>query len=293
MRSPLRTLVSLATTATVVGFGTAPLCTASRTAQSRVAVHVGMDHKVGSSWHGHQSIIGDNLGPEHTTRERKDSLLIGSHTTWKNPSADSGANGASSNRNSADDGIRSVIDSVAQDWLCPITRELPLDPVTAEDGQIYERSAIMDHMRRQSSAIPQIPLRSPVTNEPMGPTLTRCVQARNTIEKLVRSGVISGDKADAWQKQLAVGVEVKATQAKAEAGDASLGKATGGKSKATGGKSKAAVQQVGIDHNVGQSWHGHQSIIGDNLGVQHTSDRERKDSLVHGPHTTWKKPSAD
>ena len=34
---------------------------------------------------------------------------------------------------------------LALEYLCPITRELPVDPVMAEDGRIYERSAIEKH----------------------------------------------------------------------------------------------------------------------------------------------------
>eukprot|EP00966_Prymnesium_polylepis_P010467 241488-Prymnesium_polylepis.1 len=30
--------------------------------------------------------------------------------------------------------FRSALDSMADEWVCPITFELPLDPVIAEDG---------------------------------------------------------------------------------------------------------------------------------------------------------------
>ena len=36
-------------------------------------------------------------------------------------------------------------DFVVKELLCPITRELPVDPVTAEDGCTYERAAIKKH----------------------------------------------------------------------------------------------------------------------------------------------------
>ena len=38
--------------------------------------------------------------------------------------------------------FRSAIDDSFSEFLCPITHELPLDPVTATDGHVYERSAI-------------------------------------------------------------------------------------------------------------------------------------------------------
>ena len=37
---------------------------------------------------------------------------------------------------------RHAIDTLAEEFVCPITQELPLDPVTAEDGRSYERANI-------------------------------------------------------------------------------------------------------------------------------------------------------
>ena len=36
---------------------------------------------------------------------------------------------------------KQAIDGMAEEFVCPITQELPVDPVTAEDGRVYERSA--------------------------------------------------------------------------------------------------------------------------------------------------------
>ena len=62
--------------------------------------------------------------------------------------------------------LRSAMDAVAEEWVCPITQELPLDPVTAEDGRVYERSAIATRLGRARPAGEAV--KSPVTNEPMG-----------------------------------------------------------------------------------------------------------------------------
>ena len=35
-----------------------------------------------------------------------------------------------------------ALDAIADEWICPITLDLPLDPVVAEDGRTYERAAI-------------------------------------------------------------------------------------------------------------------------------------------------------
>ena len=111
---------------------------------------------------------------------------------------------------------RQAIDDVAEEYVCPITAELPIDPVTAEDGRCYERCAIEAWFVRQ----PQAQVKSPVTNEPMGKRLLPAVQVRNTLKRLVESGAISGSKADAWKKAMAEEAEVAAFRVKAEGGNA-------------------------------------------------------------------------
>ena len=111
---------------------------------------------------------------------------------------------------------RQAIDEVAEEYVCPITAELPIDPVTAEDGRCYERCAIEEWFARQAQA----QVKSPVTNEPMGKRLLPAVQVRNSLKRLVESGAISGSKADAWKKAMAEEAKVAAIREKAEGGDA-------------------------------------------------------------------------
>ena len=104
--------------------------------------------------------------------------------------------------------MKTTVDSIADEYLCPITQELPIDPVMAEDGRIYERSAIMEwHGRNQTS---------PFTRQPMGIKLIASPQVRNTLERLVTSGAIEGEKATAWKKKLKDEKELKELRAKAE-----------------------------------------------------------------------------
>ena len=111
---------------------------------------------------------------------------------------------------------KSAIDEMAEEFCCPITQELPLDPVTAEDGRIYEKEAIESWMRQR----PGQELKSPVTNEPMGRKLFPAVQAKNTIRSMVKSGAISGDKAEAWKKRIEEEEQVTETRRLAEQGNA-------------------------------------------------------------------------
>jgi hypothetical protein len=108
--------------------------------------------------------------------------------------------------------VKTVMNSVADEYLCPITQELPVDPVMSEDGKIYERWAIEEWLGKQQ--------RSPSTGTAMGTRLTPVIQVRNTIGQLVESGAIEGDKAVAWKKKLREEEKVKELRAKAEEGDA-------------------------------------------------------------------------
>ena len=110
--------------------------------------------------------------------------------------------------------VKTAMNSVADEYLCPITQELPIDPVMAEDSKIYERWAIEEWLGKQQ--------RSPSTGTAMGTRLTPVTQVRNTIGHLVASGVIDGDKATAWKKKLEEEKKAKELRAEAEEGDKAL-----------------------------------------------------------------------
>jgi len=44
--------------------------------------------------------------------------------------------------------LKQNLDRSATEFVCPITHELPLDPVTAEDGRVYKRKAIEEWLLR-------------------------------------------------------------------------------------------------------------------------------------------------
>ena len=107
---------------------------------------------------------------------------------------------------------RSVMDDALANLVCSITQELPVDPVTAEDGLIYERTAIQTWLKRQKT--------SPVTNLRMGSKLLPAPQVKSVIEAMARSGAIDGEKGSAWQKKLEEEKDFVALRQQAEAGDA-------------------------------------------------------------------------
>ena len=110
--------------------------------------------------------------------------------------------------------MRASINDVAADLLCPITQELPFDPVMAKDGKIYERTAILEWFRNKDGEAT-----SPSTGKVIGTELLPAVQVRNTIESLIKSGAIEGEAAEAWQKKLKQETRVKEMRAKADGGD--------------------------------------------------------------------------
>ena len=107
--------------------------------------------------------------------------------------------------------MRASINDVAADLVCPITQELPIEPVMAEDGKIYEKKAILEWLSRDAT--------SPVTRARMGSRLLPAIQTRNTIEALVKSGAIGDELTTAWKQKLADEKVVKEWRAKAEGGD--------------------------------------------------------------------------
>lgn len=104
--------------------------------------------------------------------------------------------------------------SITDHLICAIMHELPFDPVTAEDGRVYERSAIEAHIKSKRRR----ELKSPISNEPMGQKLFPAPQIKSLIETLIEHGSIEGDLLDAW----------KAKEAQKKAAEDLLKKAEGG-----------------------------------------------------------------
>ena len=102
--------------------------------------------------------------------------------------------------NSPSDKPRECIVAIAEELVCPITQELPVDPVIASDGRVYDRKAVEDWIAsRQSKGEP---LKSPINNMPMETTLLPAPQVRTMIRHLMQSGVTLGSNADTLKRQI-------------------------------------------------------------------------------------------
>ena len=152
---------------------------------------------------------------------------------------------------------RDAIHAAAEEFICPISLELPINPVTAEDGRIYEKSEIERFIVHQGPN-----LKSPVTNERMGRRLLPAVQIRNAVEGLVRSGTIMGPKADQWRLKIKREEEAVEIRRAAEGGDASAMITVG-----NWYRSGSSVSGYNRDSAVAYQWYKKAADMGDVRGL--------------------------
>ena len=106
--------------------------------------------------------------------------------------------------------LRKMDEAIAK-LICPLTKSLPIDPVMAEDGRVYERSAITQFLTQQ--------LKSPTTGRAMGAYLVTAHSIRDMIRGMVESGALTGEKLGAWTTRLANEERMAQMRRKADAGD--------------------------------------------------------------------------
>jgi len=104
-----------------------------------------------------------------------------------------------------------MMDEAIAKLICPLTKSLPIDPVMAEDGRVYERSAITQFLTQQ--------LKSPTTGRAMGAYLVTAHSIRDMIRGMVESGALTGEKLGAWTTRLANEERMAQMRRKADAGD--------------------------------------------------------------------------
>ena len=88
--------------------------------------------------------------------------------------------------------ITCILSNLLSNLLCPITHELPIDPVLAEDGFIYDCKAIEKHLSLRQS--------SPMTNNQMGIRLTKAKNITSIFESFLSMKNIDDDRLTNWKK---------------------------------------------------------------------------------------------
>ena len=95
----------------------------------------------------------------------------------------------------ADSVSRVSLEAVVENVLCPITSALPVRPVVAEDGHVYERDAIARWLSSKAT--------SPMTNAAIGPHLVDAGHMRTLTRSIIESGAVDDDSAAAWHYESA------------------------------------------------------------------------------------------
>jgi len=75
-----------------------------------------------------------------------------------------------------------MVRKIIEHHKCPITHQLLVDPVVAEDGHVYERRALETWLVTKRT--------SPTTNRPMGCAVVPALSARQTVSDLVEEGML-------------------------------------------------------------------------------------------------------
>lgn len=111
--------------------------------------------------------------------------------------------------------LKEALDYFENEFTCPITNELMRDPVTAEDGRLYDRAGIIKWFATQTG--PQA--KSPMTGNAMGFRLLNNVQVRNTITRMVEAGAFGSTRAKEWKDDRRDEETIADLYKKAENGD--------------------------------------------------------------------------
>ena len=85
--------------------------------------------------------------------------------------------------------------AIVENLLCPITSALPVRPVLADDGKVYEREAIERWFESKAT--------SPVTNAEIGTRLVDSGQTRTLVLTVIEGGAVDDDAAAAWHLESA------------------------------------------------------------------------------------------
>ena len=155
-----------------------------------------------------------SLGSKKQDNATTQAMFSGSWGAAKKRARDADADAVVTDDDSPEKKHKVALNAIAEELICPITQELPVEPVLAEDGRIYEKKDLLQWFGTDREA------KSPTTGDIIGTTLKPAPQVRNTIEALVKSGAIEGEIAEAWTKKLADETRVKEARAKVEGGDA-------------------------------------------------------------------------
>ena len=110
--------------------------------------------------------------------------------------------------------------NITDSYICPISLSLPIEPVRAMDGKVYEKEAILEHFKRTEGNR----VKSPFTNEDMDKTLKPAPEYVALFENMIPEGHWNCERAwewlEKWNKIKDDEKHVKSLKIRAEAGNA-------------------------------------------------------------------------
>ena len=90
-----------------------------------------------------------------------------------------------------------TIRKIAAEFVCPLTQELPVNPVIASDGHVYEQSAFQQLVSVAKAE--NKPLRSPITKQKMRRRAYPVHSSKNVIGHVVKSGTLDESMCSNWK----------------------------------------------------------------------------------------------
>ena len=120
----------------------------------------------------------------------------------------------------ARESIAQAFADITDSYICPISLSLPIEPVKAMDGKVYEKEAILKHFGSSTGAR----VKSPMTNEDMDKTLKPAPEYVALFERMIPEGHWNCERAkewlEKWNKIKDDEKKVKELKIRAEAGNA-------------------------------------------------------------------------
>lgn len=89
-----------------------------------------------------------------------------------------------------------AVNGIEEEFVCPITKEFFVNPAMGSDGFCYERESL------KSWLVHDALIKSPSTGLPMGSQIFPAPKVRILLARLVKEGIIAGEKADTWRNTM-------------------------------------------------------------------------------------------
>ena len=83
------------------------------------------------------------------------------------------------------------------DFICPITHELPTRPVIAQDGKVYDETAWLTYVKTNSNSR----FKSPWTNRPISKKAYFSSSIKEMLKQAVLKGYVQEELCTAWKQQ--------------------------------------------------------------------------------------------